>query len=104
MSEQRTDLDGDVAVEHQPSRSTYVVTVGGEQVGRADYRRNGDTVVFTHTFVDPPMRGHGLAERLVEFAVADVREQGLRPVGQCWYVAAYLDDHPEGTPEHDLGR
>lgn len=84
----------DIEVTYQPDRSTYEVTVAGDVVGRADYVAEGDNVVFTHTIVKPEHRGRGIAGRLVEHAVEDVRGKGLHPVGQCWYVADYLADHP----------
>lgn len=47
------------------------------------------------TYVPAPERGRGLGGRLVEAAVAYAREQGLRIVPTCWYVAEWLDAHPE---------
>ena len=67
----------------------------GRVVGVADYRRVGDVVVLPHTEVDRSLRGQGVAARLVAFALDDVRAQGLRVDPQCWYVADYLDRHPE---------
>lgn len=73
----------------------YEARAGDRVVGVADYRAIGDVVVMPHTEVDPSMRGTGLAGRLVRFALDDIRAQGLRVDPQCWYVAEYLDRHPE---------
>ncbi len=85
----------DIEVRHVPERSTFEIVWNGEVVGHADYRRVGDSAIFTHTFVDPTHRGKGLAEELVGHAVDFVRREGLTPVGQCWYVADYLAAHPQ---------
>lgn len=73
----------------------YELFVGGERVGRLVYRDEGDTRVFLHTEVDPSYQGRGLATRLIEWALDDVRESGKRLRAECPAVIAYLARHPE---------
>ncbi|HET6779161.1 MAG TPA: GNAT family N-acetyltransferase [Gemmatimonadales bacterium] len=47
------------------------------------------------TYVPAANRGHGVGGRLVEFAVAYAREQGMRIIPTCWYVAQWIREHPE---------
>ena len=54
-----------------------------------------DALVFDHTFVPPSLRGRGLAEALVERAVAHARETGRKVVPACSYVRALFERHPE---------
>lgn len=68
----------------------YEVEVDGAVVGYAEYEREGDAVVFTHTVVNPASQGRGVATALVEQAVADVRGRGLEVVAQCAFVKAWL--------------
>jgi predicted GNAT family acetyltransferase len=69
---------------------------GGETVvGIADYRIDGDRIVFPHTVIDSSRRGRGLGAVLIEGALSDVRGSGRRVVPQCWFVAEYLELHPE---------
>lgn len=75
----------------------YELWVDGEQVGTADFRVEGDTVVMPHTVIDRQRRGQGFGALLVEGALADVRAQGRRVVPACWYVREYLDAHPEAA-------
>ena len=49
-------------VVHNESKSRFEMEVGG-QLAVAEYRRDGDRMLFTHTEVPPQFRGHGLAER-----------------------------------------
>ena len=78
-----------------------VDTVAGEKVigekviGFADYRIEGDRIVFPHTVIDPAMRGRGLGSVLIEGALRDVLPSGRTVVPQCWFVAEFLDLHPE---------
>lgn len=47
------------------------------------------------TYVPAAERGQGLGAELVQAAVTYAREQGLRIVPTCWYVADWLGAHPE---------
>ena len=48
-----------------------------------------------HTFVDPSLRGQGMADRLVRAALEQIRANGGRAVATCSYAAAWLERHPE---------
>lgn len=82
-------------VHHEPERSRYELVVDGTVVGVADYRRDGDTWVFPHTEIDPARRGQGLGAEFVQGALDDVRREGGRVVPRCWYVAEFIDGHPD---------
>ena len=53
------------------------------------------TVELYSTYVPPDERGRGLGGQLVQAAVAFAREQGLRIIPTCWYVAEWIGAHPE---------
>ena len=76
-------------------RSRYELLVDGELVGVADYREQGDVLVFPHTEIDASRRGQGLGAVLVQGALDDVRSHGQKVVPACWYVAEFLDQHAD---------
>ena len=82
-------------VRHAPDRSRYELLDAGEVVGIADYVDDGERLVFPHTVIDPDRRGGGLGAVLVQGALDDVRRQGRTVVPTCWFVAEFLDLHPE---------
>jgi predicted GNAT family acetyltransferase len=82
-------------VRNSTERSRYELLVEGELVGLADYRITGDAVVFPHTEIEPRLRGQGLGAELVRAALDDVRSSGRRVIAHCWYVAEFIDGHPE---------
>jgi uncharacterized protein len=82
-------------VHRDAARSRYEISLDGRLVGFADYRADGDTVVFPHTEIEPSMRNEGLGAELVRGALDDVRARGGTVVAQCWYVAEFIDQHPE---------
>lgn len=81
-------------VVHEPAARRFVVSVAGREAV-ADYELAGGTMILTHTFVPPELRGRGLAERLVRAALEHARGQGLRVDPACSYVATFLARHPE---------
>jgi predicted GNAT family acetyltransferase len=85
----------DVVVRHNAGASRYEVLVDGRLVGLADYDETPSAVVFVHTEIDPAVRRRGLAAALVTGALDDVRRSGRTVVPRCWYVARFIDEHPE---------
>ena len=61
----------------------------------ADYRVEGNRMIFTHTEVPPAFRGRGIAEKLVLAGFRAARERKLKIVPLCSYVAVMLERHPE---------
>ena len=82
-------------VSDNAERSRYELFIDGELVGIADYRVSGDQVVMPHTEIASARRGQGLGAVLVRGALDDVRAKGKSVVPQCWYVAEFIDEHPE---------
>ena len=78
-----------------PSSSRYLLLDDGAVVGVADYRDRGDALVFHHTEIDRARRGHGLGAILVRGALDDVAARGRTIVPTCWFVAEFLDVHPD---------
>jgi predicted GNAT family acetyltransferase len=82
-------------VRHNPDASRYELFVDGELTGIADYRLDGDRIVFPHTEIKASRRGNGLGAVLVQGALDDVMPSGRAVVPRCWYVAQFIDEHPE---------
>ena len=85
-----------LTVENQPENSRYALIKDGEVIGAADYELRGDSIVFTHTEVDPDKRERGMASTLVQSALDDVRDNtGLHVVVGCPYIKKWLSEHPD---------
>jgi len=78
---------------HNEAQSRYELLLDGQLAARAEYRREGDSVCFTHTEVAPDREGQGLAARVAAYALDDVRTRGLKAVPQCSYIAGYIARH-----------
>ena len=54
-----------------------------------------DTVIIDHTFVDPSLRGQGVAAKLVRAATDQIRETGKKAEVSCVYAVRGFDEHPD---------
>lgn len=82
-------------VRNNVEASRYELLVDGDLAGVADYRIVGDRVLMPHTEIRHEKRGRGLGAVLVRGALDDVRSSRRTVVPQCWYVARFIDEHPE---------
>ena len=78
-------------------RSRYEATLDGEVVAFADYQVRGSIVVMPHTVTIPARRGNGYAAQVVQYALDDIRAADRKVVASCWYVAKFIDEHPEAA-------
>ncbi|MGQ9927245.1 MAG: GNAT family N-acetyltransferase [Chloroflexaceae bacterium] len=83
-----------IEVRHNPAAQRFETLAGGH-LSVAEYRRDGQRILFTHTAVPPALRGQGIAAKLVRVALDYARESGLTVVPLCWYVDAFIRRHPE---------
>jgi predicted GNAT family acetyltransferase len=60
----------------------------------AAYQREGDRIVFTHTVVPPAIEGRGVGSKLIRAALDSARDQKLKVIPQCRFVAAFIAKHP----------
>jgi predicted GNAT family acetyltransferase len=63
----------EVRIQSAEADSRYELFVGDKPAGKLVYRDEGDTRIFLHTEVDPAYRGRGLATKLIEWSLDDVR-------------------------------
>lgn len=67
----------------------------GNQIAQLVYDESGDTIALVHTEVPPSLEGEGYGGALAKAALDYARNQNLRVVPSCPFVAAYIRRHPE---------
>ncbi|WP_298932869.1 GNAT family N-acetyltransferase [uncultured Ramlibacter sp.] len=83
-------MSTDPQVSNNSSEHRYEITVAGALAGFAQYRLEGEAVVFFHTEIGAAFEGQGLASKLARFALDDARAQGLHVVPECEFFAGYI--------------
>ncbi|MBV9950479.1 MAG: N-acetyltransferase [Acidimicrobiia bacterium] len=85
----------ETSVRRDEERCRYELVEDGVVVGHAAFRGLNGVVVMPHTEIDPRRRGTGLGAKLVQGALDDLRQRGSKVVPSCWYVAEFIDGHPD---------
>lgn len=70
----------------------------GPHLAVAEYRRDGETITFTHTEVPAAIEGHGVASALAHAALEQAQSQHLTVIPQCPFFASYIRRHPQYAP------
>lgn len=83
------------SVTDAPAEQRFEIREDGVPAGFAAYRIVGDRIAFHHTEVFDGFEGRGLALRLVDEALAEVRRRGLAVLPVCPYVRRVISRAPE---------
>ncbi len=89
------DQQSSPQVTFDESRSAYVATLDGREVGVLVAQAEGDTVVMPHTEVDDSAEGSGVGSTLARRALDDAREAGRSVEPSCPFVAAWIERHED---------
>jgi predicted GNAT family acetyltransferase len=67
-------------------------------IARIPYSIKDDSIGLLQTHVPEEWRGKGIAKKLAECALNYAKENNLRVVPYCPFVAEYIEKHPEWLP------
>ena len=84
----------DVTVTMNTERQRFEVNLEG-RTAFAEYRLTPGQIELPHTVVPPEFEGKGVASALAKFAFGYAREQGLKVVSTCPFMAGWVKKHPE---------
>jgi len=76
------------------AKHRYELAVDGH-IAATYYRLADGVITFIHTEVPPELGGKGIASKLIQGALDQVRAEGLKVIAQCPFVKAFIDKHPE---------
>jgi uncharacterized protein len=84
-----------MSVEHDREAHRFVVSVPSGTALLAYTPAGPGVLELYSTYVPAADRGKGIAGQLVAAAVGYARSEGLRIIPSCWYVAHWIQQHPE---------
>lgn len=67
----------------------------GKLLAEVTFPDCGDAVEINHTFVDPSLRGQGVAGQLLQAVADTLRAGGRRAIPTCSYAVRWFEAHPE---------
>ncbi|WP_217560236.1 GNAT family N-acetyltransferase [Paenibacillus sp. GbtcB18] len=91
-----TGEEGYVDIVVQKQGTSYILTGIGGTVGEMTYHMvDVDTWIVNHTFIEPKYRGRNLGRMLLDYVVAEARENGRKIIPACSYVLEQFKQNPD---------
>jgi uncharacterized protein len=81
-------------IENNRDASRFEVMANGK-LAWLDYRVEPGTIFLLYVEVPPEEEGRGIASSLAMAALEFARDQGLKVVPLCPFIAAYMRKHPD---------
>jgi predicted GNAT family acetyltransferase len=91
-----TDLDDQIR--HDAAQQRFSLKLGDARAVLDYARVDASTLDYRHTFVPPSIRGRGIASALTAYALRYARDENLKVIPSCPFVAAFVQRHPEHKP------
>lgn len=74
----------------------YMNDDNNHMIAVVTFPKEGDnTVNIDHTYVDDSLRGQGIAGKMMEETVKQLRESNLKAKLSCSYAVKWFEEHPE---------
>lgn len=73
----------------------YATDAAGNVVAEVTFPTRNGVSTINHTFVDPSLRGEGVASKLVQLAVDKILADGNRIAATCSYAISWFRRHPQ---------
>ena len=81
-------------VHHDPAANRFEIQIEGS-TALLEYHLQDGSILFTHTGVPAALEGRGMGSQLARAGLEYARQQSLRVVPVCWFVAGYIERHAE---------
>jgi uncharacterized protein len=81
-------------VRHNLSANRFEIQIEN-QTAVLNFTQRGEIMIFTHTEVPAELEGRGIGSQLAHAGLEYAREKAFKVVPLCWFVAGYIERHPE---------
>lgn len=79
---------------HNAAENRFETWIEG-QLSKLEYILDDDAIVMTHVGVYPEHRRRGVAGKLTQVALEYAKENSLRVIPMCPYIAGYIRRNPQ---------
>ncbi|MDE6337831.1 MAG: N-acetyltransferase [Muribaculaceae bacterium] len=73
----------------------YATDPSGKVIAEVTFPTKNGVSIIDHTFVDPSLRGEGIAGKLVKLAADKILAEGNKIAATCSYADVWFKRHPE---------
>ncbi len=84
----------EITVKHDKEKERFVTEVEGFEAYLL-YNIKDDKIDFYSTYTPPPLRGKGVAKKVVEYAFNYAKENNLKVIPTCSYVQSFVERYKE---------
>lgn len=88
-------------VRNAPALNRFEIYAGDAIAGFAEYVDHDRQRIFHHTEIGAKFSGKGMAGKLIQAALTETSNAGLRIVPVCPFVAKFIDKHDEFAADTD---
>lgn len=79
---------------YEPNR-IFALNDQGNCIAEVTFPQEGEAVNINRTFVDPSLRGQGVAGKLMEAVVQVLQEKNQKAKPTCSYAVKWFEKHPQ---------
>lgn len=89
------DAADDVRIVEDTATGEYHAIIGDREVGVIRYAQTGSQTVLHSTYVDPELRGFGIATAFIVHVLDERRARGESIAVECPVIRRFIADHSE---------
>jgi uncharacterized protein len=90
-------MPDEIRIVNNLERHRFETRVNGV-LAQVAYRISGDVITYTHTEVPESLAGKGIANMLAVAALEYAKDNNLKVIPQCPFIATYIKRHQEYQP------
>lgn len=79
-----------IEIKHDKENQKFYTIVDDKEAVATYLIKDSNTLVFNHTYVPPEFRNRGIAAKLVEYGLNYLKENNLKVIPSCPYVALFI--------------
>ncbi|HWP38393.1 MAG TPA: GNAT family N-acetyltransferase [Gemmatimonadales bacterium] len=89
------DPEALIEIEHRQDEHRFVARIGADEAYLVYHPLKDGVLDYASTYTPPRLRDRHIASTIVKHALEYARMNGLKVVPSCWFVAGYIERHPE---------
>ena len=82
-------------IRHEPENARFVADIDEAEATLEYIVRADGALDYRRTFTPPPLRGQGIAKAVVLFGLDYARNNGIKIIPTCPYVAKVIRENPD---------